>query len=85
MAEILLNDGFTTQVEAFRASGEELDIVSINSISAGDLSLPTVDAFQKRLFKIRTVMIKFELLIKKDATDMDALAAKLKTADASGS
>ena len=84
MAEIKLNESFETQVAAFRASAEELDTVSVNSISAGDLSLPTVDAFQDQLFKIRTVMIKFEQLTKKDAADMDAIAAKLKAADTNG-
>lgn len=84
MAEIKLNDSFSEQVEAFRASGGNLDKVSINSISSGELSLPTVDAYQERLFRIRTLIIKFELLTKKDASDMDALATCLKTADLSG-
>lgn len=84
MAEIKLNDSFAAQVNAFRASGGDLDKVSINSISSGDLSLKTVDAYHERLYKIRNVMIKFELLTKKDAADMDALASRLRAADQSG-
>ncbi len=83
MAEIKLNEGFAAEVDAFRSSGAGLDAVSVNSVSAGGLSLPTVDAYQDRLFKIRTLMIKIELLVKKDAGDMDALAAMLKATDAS--
>ena len=85
MAEIKLNEGFTAEVDAFRSAAGGLDTVSVSSVSAGGLSLPTVDAYQERLFKIRTLMIKLELLIKKDAGDMDALAAMLKATDASGS
>ena len=85
MAEIKLNEGFTAEVDAFRSAAGGLDAVSVSSVSTGGLSLPTVDAYQERLFKIRTLMIKLELLIKKDAGDMDALAAMLKATDASGS
>lgn len=81
MAEIKLNDSFTAEVSAFRASGDQLDQVSVNSVSVGDLSLPTVDAYQDRLFKIRTLMIKFQLLTQKDANDMDALAYSLRATD----
>lgn len=84
MAEIKLNESFTTEVAAFRAAGEALDTVNVNSVSAGDISLPTVDAYQDRLFKIWKVIFKFELLTKKDAADMDALAASLKAADITG-
>lgn len=84
MAEIKLNNNFIAEVSDFRASGEQLDQVSVNSISVGELSLPTVDAYQDRLFKIRKLMIKFQLLTQKDAKDMAALADSLRTADASG-
>lgn len=86
MAEIKLNEGFKGEVEKFRASGEELsNSVVINTISTGDLSLPTVDAYQDRLFKIRNIMLLFGILVKKDAKDMDDLAARLKAADNTGS
>lgn len=84
MAEIKLNEGFAAEVEAFRTAGAAIDTLSINSISTGELSLPTIDAYQDRLFKIRTLIIKFEALTRKDAKDMDELAASLKAADASG-
>ena len=84
MAEIKLNDGFAAEVDAFRAPGAEFNTVSINSISAGGLSLPTVEAYQNRLFEIWKLMVKFEVLTNKDAKDMDALAASLKAADAAG-
>ncbi len=83
MAEIKLNDNFATEVNAFRAAGAALDQVSVN-VSTEGLSLPTVDAYQERLHKIQALVIKFRLLTKKDADDMDALAASLKAADASG-
>lgn len=85
MAEIKLNDSFAEEVSAFRASGDKLDQVSVNFITAGNLSLPTVDAYQKRLLKIRTLMVKFQVLTEKDAKDMDALASSLQETDASGS
>lgn len=84
MAEIKLNDGFTAEVEAFRSSGEAIDTVSINSISTGDISLPTVEAYQERLFRIWRVMFKFYILTRKDAADMDKLTATLKAADMAG-
>jgi len=84
MPVIKLNDGFLSQVEDFRASGKELDTVSVNSISTGDLSLPTIDAYQERLFNVWKVMFKFMYLTKKDAEDMDALAARLNAADKAG-
>ena len=84
MAEIKLNDAFSAEVDAFRAAGGEIYAVSVSSVSTEGLSLSTVDAYQSRFFKIRTLMRKLELLTKKDAADMDALAAMLKAADASG-
>ena len=84
MAEIKLNENFAAQVDAFRTSAAGLDKVVVNSVSADGLSLPTVDAFQDRLFKLRLLMVEFEQLTKKDAKDMDDLAAKLKAADANG-
>lgn len=85
MAEIKLNDSFSAEVDAFRSAGNGFDAVSVNSVSADGLSLPTVDAYQDRLFKIRNLIIKLKLLTRKDAGDMDALAAMLKATDASGS
>ena len=85
MAEIKLNDGFSAQVEAFRAAGQNIDMNCANSVSTEGLSLTTVEAYQDRLDKIWRVMTWFRLLIQKDAKDMDALAAKLKAADGTGS
>ena len=85
MAEIKLNDSFSAEVDAFRSAGGELDAVDVYAFSAGDLSLPTVDAYQERLFRIRDLIIKLEALTEKDAGDMDALAAMLRATDASGS
>ena len=84
MAEIKLNEGFTAEVSAFRESADQLDVVSVSSVSTGGLSLPTVDAYQDRLLRIKTLMIKFQALVQKDAKDMDALANSLRTTDASG-
>lgn len=84
MAEIKLNDSFLTEVAAFRAAGGGISTSSAASASAGGLSLPTVDAYQQRLTKIADVMLQFQELVKKDAADMEALAAKLKAADNSG-
>ena len=85
MAEIKLNDSFTAEVDAFRASGESLDTVNVYSVvSVGELSLPTVNAYQERLAKIWKLMLQFSVLKKKDAADMDALAATLKAADKTG-
>lgn len=81
MAEIKLKDGFAAEVNAFRASGNALDSVSVHSISEGDVVLPTIDEYQDRLFKIWTVIFKFKALTAKDAADLDALAVTLKTAD----
>lgn len=83
MAKIKLNDKFAAEVEEFRSSAVALDSSSFTSINVGNLSLPTVDAYQDRLYKIRKLLIRFELLIKKDAKDMDELAAMLKAADGS--
>lgn len=84
MAEIKLNDNFMVEVNAFRASGEALDQESGSSVSTDYLSLPTVDAYQERLHRIWTLMIKFRLLTQKDAKDMDALATSLRTTDERG-
>ena len=84
MAEIKFNSGFSTEVDAFRSTGPGLDEVRVFDISTGGLSLQTVDAYQNRLYSIRNVMIKFEVLVKKDAADMDALADTLKAADNAG-
>lgn len=81
MTEIKLTDSFSSEVAAFRASAEDLDSASLISISKGNLSLPTADAYMERLNEIWKMMIRFNLLVKKDADDMDALAAKLKAAD----
>ena len=81
MAEIKLNEGFTKQVESFRTAGENVDSVNVYSGSVSGLSLPTVDAYQDRLFRIQRIMILFRCLVKKDADDMDALSARLKAAD----
>lgn len=83
MAEIKLNDAFLAEVAAFRAAGGEISTSSTASVSAGGLSLPTVDAYQQRLTKIADVMLRFQELVNKDAADMEALAAKLKATDAS--
>ncbi len=82
MAEIKLNNSFSAEVDAFRSAGEGLNAVNISAISAGDVSLPTVDAYQERLFRIRNLIYMFSLLTKKDAADMDALADALRAADA---
>ena len=85
MAEIKLNEGFMGEVEEFRSSGERLsNSVVINTISTGDLSLPTVDAYQERLFRIRNTIVKLHVLVNKDAKDMEAIAARLKKADNTG-
>lgn len=81
MAEIKLNDSFETEVNAFRASGSELDSVDIAGISTGVLNLPAVSNYQNRIIRIKTIMNYFMLLIEKDADDMDALALRLRTAD----
>ena len=85
MAEIKLNDSFTAEVDAFRSAAAGLDAGSISAAGAGGLSLPTVDAYQERLYRIQSLMFRLERLVRKDAADMDALAAKLKATDASGS
>ena len=84
MAEIKLTEGFAAEVAAFRASREQLDQVRVETISAGGLSLPTVDAYQKRLHQIWQIMVLFEALVKKDADDMDALADSLRATDVGG-
>lgn len=81
MAEIKLNDSFEAEVQAFRATGEDLDSVNVGEISTSGLSLPTVNAYQERLYRIRVLVGYFMLLTKKDAKDMDELALRLKTAD----
>ncbi len=85
MAHILLNDLFSLQVAAFRASAKGLDAASYFSASKEGLSLPTVDAYQERISRIWRIMVWSSALIKKDADDMDALADKLRAADNSGS
>ena len=85
MAEIKLNDSFSAEVDAFRSAGGGLGAVDVYAVSAGDLSLPTVDAYQERLFRIRDLIIKLKALTEKDAGDMDALATMLRATDASGS
>lgn len=84
MAEIKLNEGFKAEVDAFRSAGEAINTVGLDSISAEGISLPTVEAYQDRLYKIWRVMLKFYFLTKKDAADMDKLAATLKAADTTG-
>ena len=84
MAEIKLNDSFTAEVNSFRATGAELDTVKTYEISSGGLSLPAVSAFQDCIYTIGQIMFLLALLVKKDAKDMDALAAKLKAADSAG-
>ena len=82
MAEIKLNQSFTDEVEAFRTSSLDIqELVLVNPISAGDLSLETVNAYQDRLHRIRGIMLQFRLLTQKDAKDMDDLATKLNAAD----
>ena len=83
MAEIKLNDSFSEEVNAFRAAGEGINTDGMSSVSAGELSLPTVEEYKNRIHKIWGLMIRFQCLVKKDADDMDALAAALKAADAS--
>ena len=83
MAEIKLNDGFAAEVNALRASGNQLDQVSVRSVSAGGLSTSTVEAYQERLSKIRTLMLEFQLLTQRDAEDLDALADSLRATDKS--
>ena len=84
MAEIKLNDNFTSEVEAFRASAAALTAVKASDVAADGLSLPTVEAYQGYLKRIWIVINRFSLLLEKDAKDMDALAASLKAADAAG-
>ncbi len=84
MANILLNDLFSLEVAAFRASAKGLDASSYFSASTEGITLPTVDAYQERFFRIWRIMAWTEAVIKKDADDMDGLAAKLKAADSSG-
>ena len=81
MAEIKLTESFTEEVEAFRSAGEEIDAASVLSVSNREFSLPTINAYQERLRKIWHVIVAFKMLTKKDAADMDALAARLKIAD----
>ena len=52
MTEIKLTDSFSSEVAAFRASAEDLDSASLISISKGNLSLPTADAYMERLNEI---------------------------------
>lgn len=85
MAKIKLNDSFAEEVDVFRSAGATLEPISVSGISAEDVSLPTVKAYQDRLYDIWGVMRKFYLLTKKDAADMDKLAATLKAADTAGS
>ena len=85
MAKIKLNEGFAAEVEAFRSAGEAINKVVLDSVSTGDISLPTVEAYQDRLYRIWRVMLKFYFLTKKDAADMDKLAATLKAADIASS
>ncbi len=84
MAEIKLNDSFTSEVNSFRLAGEAIDTKAINSISVDGLSLPTVSEYQDRLWRILKVIHQFKHLVDKDASDMDALAASLRAADMSG-
>lgn len=85
MAEIKLNEGFAAEVEAFRSAGEAINKVVLDSVSAEGISLPTVEAYQDRLYRIWRIMLKFCFLTKKDAADMDKLAATLKAADIASS
>ena len=82
MAEIKLSNDFTNEVQAFRTSGEQLSSAPIPIASAGELSLPTIDAYQERLVRIKSIISQFSQLTNKDAKDMDALATRLRTADA---
>lgn len=84
MAEIKLNDNFRAEVNAFRAAGGEIEQMSVNAISLGDLSLPTVDAYLNRVHEIEMVLFIIQLLIEKDAKDMDALAESLRATDTNG-
>lgn len=84
MANILLNDLFSLEVATFRGSAKGLDAPSYFSASTGDLSLPTIDAYKERLNRIWRIMVWTGAVVKKDADDMDAIAAKLKAADSSG-
>lgn len=84
MAEIKLNDNFAAEVNAFRSAGAELDTVKTYQISSGGLDLPAVRAFQACIHDIEMAMFLFGHLAKKDAADMDALAAKLRAADSAG-
>ena len=84
MAEIKLNEGFTGEVAAFRASAEGFDAYDVSAVAGGNLSLPTVREYQNELLKMQGVMVLLQALIKKDAKDMDELAASLRAADNSG-
>ena len=84
MAEIKLNDSFSSEVNAFRAAGGEMDAVKTYKISSSGLSLPAVDAYQTCLTSIGSAMFMFGHMAEKDAADMDALAAKLRAADSAG-
>lgn len=83
MAQITLNTKFSEEVNGFRSAAAELGASSYPTIDVGDLSLPTVDAYQDRLRQIWKTMVRFKLLVQKDANDMDDLAAMLKAADGS--
>lgn len=84
MAQILLTDMFSLQVNAFRNSAKDLDAPSYFSIDEGDLALPTADAYHERISRIWRLIVWSGAVVKKDADDMDALADKLKSADNSG-
>ena len=84
MAVVRLTSDFAGEVSAFRAAGDEIDAYGVSEPSASDLSLPTVKAYDKRMFEIRKIMTAFRLLTIKDAKEMDELAASLTAADQAG-
>lgn len=84
MAEIKLNEGFLAEVAAFREAGAAINTDGVNSVSAQGLSLPTVDAYLKRLYDIWGLMVWFQSITGKDARQMEALAERLKAADMGG-
>lgn len=84
MVEIKLNNGFLTEIDAFRTAGSNLQEINAVSISDAGISLPTIRGYMQRLSQIQEVVSLFGALVKKDATDMDKLAATLKAADSAG-
>lgn len=82
MATIKYSELFDAEVNAFRASGQNVS-KSIEAVPVlPGISLDTVNEYGMRLSDIKAVMVLFAALIKKDAQDMDKLVLTLTKADA---